>query len=1013
MKGSYGHQVVSTKANTLYALSKVITKSKIEKMYILPAAEYMRDKPGILSDIAGRFGGDMIVVRSSSSKEDSFKASNAGHYKSVLGIDSGDFRQVADAVEQVLQSYRDDGESIENEQVLIQRQAQDVRFGGVVFTRDIQGSRPYYLINYDDQGSTDSVTSGCGGKTLWILKNADFAAFEEPWKSLVTAVQEIELFLNGMALDIEFAINSRGEVIIFQVRPLVASYKHGKDIDDWEFFERCDSIRNQYRSNVNVLDGQRMMLSDMAFWNPSEIIGTNPRELEYSLYREIITKNAWNRGIAEIGYRRLDEELMYRLGNKPYICLEYSFYSLIPQSVDEGLARRLVDFYCERLRADTTAHDKIEFEIAYTSYDFCTEKNSRILLEHGFSEEERRKLLDALFELTEKCICGYDEILEKDLLSLRLLKNAREPIEQALEYGGLSASEMLKNVLRLIEALTEYGTPQFTRQARLAFMARSFCRSLVEAGFFTGEEMDAFMKSISTVSSQFDKDFEKFSDGLMSRSEFNAKYGHLRSGTYDIRTDRYDRMSIRPVSGKRRTDGEGRNASLDCARLEKALGSIGLNIGAKDFERFLRSATEQREYFKFEFTKALSLVLELLIIVGEELDIKRKELSWLRIEDINECIKNGPETDRDRLTGLFDRRREEYILNRMVILPEVIASDRDMDMTAVSEARPNFITSKRVEGEVIVLEEEPEADLTDKIVAIPKADPGYEWIFTKGIKGFITQYGGVASHMAIRCAEFEIPAAIGCGEKIYEYVTGMSYIDLDCRNGRIEEGIQYKNLRALITQREGVNQYGDPTDVLEAAYIRFYELLGFIPAPVSNHTKNFELLFERPVDLLIVVGGGSLDPVYYDREHGDELQPHRDATEEKLIKYCVAHKIPIIATCRGMQYLNVLYGGKLAYHPKLKVKRPRGEDHKVYLVKDDRFINVNNYHKDCIYEDSLAPCFTPVAVDTENGVIEAYESEEMKILGIQWHPERRFATANSQEETRKLVLDFIRKNVAK
>ena len=39
---------------------------------------------------------------------------------------------------------------------------------GVVFSRDLKGKRPYYLVNYDDLGSTDSVTSGRGGKTLWI-----------------------------------------------------------------------------------------------------------------------------------------------------------------------------------------------------------------------------------------------------------------------------------------------------------------------------------------------------------------------------------------------------------------------------------------------------------------------------------------------------------------------------------------------------------------------------------------------------------------------------------------------------------------------------------------------------------------------------------------------------------------------------------------------------------------------------------------------------------------------------
>ena len=175
---------------------------------------------------------------------------------------------------------------------------------------------------------------------------------------------------------------------------------------------------------------------------------------------------------------------------------------------------------------------------------------------------------------------------------------------------------------------------------------------------------------------------------------------------------------------------------------------------------------------------------------------------------------------------------------------------------------------------------------------IPKADPGYEWIFTKGIKGFITKYGGMASHMAIRCAEFEIPAAIGCGEKIYNYAASMNYMELDCANGSIKEGMQCEDLRALITQREGVNQYGDSTDVLESAYIRFYELLGFIPQPASNHVKNVGKLFERQCDLLIVVGGGALPCKFYDRPHNEELQPHRDAMEEKLIRHCIEQEIP-------------------------------------------------------------------------------------------------------------------------
>ena len=76
------------------------------------------------------------------------------------------------------------------------------------------------------------------------------------------------------------------------------------------------------------------------------------------------------------------------------------------------------------------------------------------------------------------------------------------------------------------------------------------------------------------------------------------------------------------------------------------------------------------------------------------------------------------------------------------------------------------------------------------IVIIERADPGFDWIFGYNIGGLITQYGGAASHMAIRCAEFGIPAAIGCGEKIYSHVSGLNYIEIDCKNGKITEVIQ-------------------------------------------------------------------------------------------------------------------------------------------------------------------------------------------------------------------------------
>ncbi|MGM9636696.1 MAG: gamma-glutamyl-gamma-aminobutyrate hydrolase family protein [Eubacteriales bacterium] len=1004
--------LISTKANTLFALQSMLKKSRIEEMYILYVGDYRAEPGRVLSEIMTQFNGCRIVVRSSSSGEDCFEKSNAGRYKSILDVDSGSGPAITRAIEEVIRSYGKDRLDRDREQVLIQRQAVNVRLSGVVFTRELHGNRPFYLINYDDSGSTDSVTGGSGGSTVWIARDVATERIPSPWHEVLTSVREIEGLLERMALDIEFALTSDNEVILFQVRPLAASYKQERVMDDRAYLARRQMLKDEYLSYRNLFTGKPMMLSDMAYWNPSEIIGTNPRTLDYALYLEILTSHQWNLGIRPLGFRPVDGELMVRIGNKPYISLDYSFYALIPAVLSDELALKLVDFYSKRLRENLTAHDKIEFEIVYTSFDFMTKENSRILLENGFSEDEWKALLSGLQELTENAVRKHREILTDDLALLAKLEEHRKQVSAKLQNGYARHDDLIADLLSLLDDLKTYGTIPFARQARLAFMARAFCRTLVECSAFTGREMDDFMGSISTVSSEFENDFEAYANGRFSAETFNEKYGHLRSGTYDLRTDRYDRINFRPVASRHRRNGAGKKGSLDPVRLQREIDRIGLSVTAEDLIHFTVTSIEQREYFKFEFTKSLSLILEMMIRLGEMLEIKRHDLSWLSPADLRNYPRYlTPKQLKNHWSERILRRHDEYATNLAMLLPEVIIDELSLDIIPVYEARPNFITSKKVEGEVVLLDEENDPDIADKIVVVPKADPGYEWVFTKGIRGFITKYGGAASHMAIRCAEFEIPAAIGCGEKIYSEISGMNYLKLDCAEGKIEEGIQYRNLSALITQREGVNQYGDPTDVLETAYIRFYELLGFIPKTVSNQTKDIEKVFNKQRDLLIVVGGGALEPKWYDHPHDEPLQPHRDVTEEKLIRYCLSKKIPIIATCRGMQYINVLNGGRLHYHPTLAVERPRGKDHPVRLIKENRTIMVNNYHADVIYPEDLAPCFEPLAIDDDTGVIEAYGSDEMKVLAIQWHPERRFETQGGVEETRRLIIDFIQKMI--
>ncbi|MCC2667519.1 MAG: hypothetical protein K0S63_1435 [Gammaproteobacteria bacterium] len=69
---------------------------------------------------------------------------------------------------------------------------------------------------------------------------------------------------------------------------------------------------------------------------------------------------------------------------------------------------------------------------------------------------------------------------------------------------------------------------------------------------------------------------------------------------------------------------------------------------------------------------------------------------------------------------------------------------------------------------------------------ISSADPGYDWIFSHRIAGFITQYGGVNSHMAIRAGELGIPAVIGVGEVKYNQWSRATRLHIDCLNKQVQ-----------------------------------------------------------------------------------------------------------------------------------------------------------------------------------------------------------------------------------
>jgi hypothetical protein len=196
------------------------------------------------------------------------------------------------------------------------------------------------------------------------------------------------------------------------------------------------------------------------------------------------------------------------------------------------------------------------------------------------------------------------------------------------------------------------------------------------------------------------------------------------------------------------------------------------------FDTFLRKTIEGREYGKFIFSKNLSTALDLIAEYGREAGIDSEDISHI---SINEIL-----TTHD-LAVLVEPGRRVYNVSQAVELPPLICEAIDLRAFHYPENQPNFISVTKISAPIEDLTDgtKESLDLAGKIVVIPHADPGYDWIFSHQIAGLLTKFGGANSHMAIRAAEFGLSAAIGLGELAYERYRRAEIVELDCAGRRV------------------------------------------------------------------------------------------------------------------------------------------------------------------------------------------------------------------------------------
>ena len=780
-----------TKAQTLVHLQNRLDCAVIPNLYVFSVKDWTEDRAGCLYFIDRHFR-NFIVVRSSTTFEDNQVSSGAGEFDSILNVDPKDQVAITDAVDQVIEAYskKITSDYLLGQEILIQDMIDNVSMSGVVFTCEVKTGSPYYVINYDDvTGRTDTVTAGEGeysNRTLYVYKDSISSLRSRRFQNLLAAIIELETKLNRTDLDIEFASDTQDLIYILQVRPIIGctEFPDGFDSRLREKLGDLSADLEQRFSRTPGVFGETTVFGQMPDWNPAELLGRVPRPLAISLYEQLITEGVWSRAREMMGYSVPQaQSLMSIFTGQPFIDVRLSFNSFLPQGLPNDLCETLIDHWISELIKKPEKHDKVEFDIAVTAFTFDIDTRVEELIGQALSTDEKVIFKKYLRTLTKNLIDGCGEgSIGAALKKIQILKSNND----LRDIKNLRLEDLNKFVSEIIE----YGTVPFAILARHAFIASTMLASLRRENLGTATEIQNFQSSIITVASELVADMSKVSEGSLKNADFFETYGHLRPGTYDILSLRYDQLENFFTEKKKlsavHVDREPICAFSDGSlkKIDLALEDIGWDdLNSDSLLNYCSEAIRAREYSKFVFTKSVSDMLESIANQGASIGLSREILSFLRVDEV---ILDNREliSKKDELISIYRNRWMEHELNAAIRLPMILHDAEGAYVIPFQVSQPNFVTNNSVQAEIVFLTNDSlKKDISGKIVLIENADPGFDWIFARGISGLITKYGGVNSHMAIRCAEFNIPAAIGCGEQRYEILRQLGELEIDCERG--------------------------------------------------------------------------------------------------------------------------------------------------------------------------------------------------------------------------------------
>ena len=276
-----------TKAETLKNLTGKLRYADVLPMYLFTTKDWKKNQNKCTKELKKKNWFKWpLIVRSSHNSEDSHNSSLAGHFDSILNVNSD--LELIEAVDKVIESYKTNSKI---NQIFIQPMLANVKMSGVVLSHDINTSSPYFSINYNDTSTdTTSITGGSKNNKILFYHHSNNGIVPKKLEKIISLAKELFEHSDRIPVDIEFATDKNDKCYLLQIRKLIL--KNFSKISTENHNKTLKEIGNKLDKSLKshpYLFGKKTIFGVMPDWNPAEMIGIRPRPLALSLYQNLIT----------------------------------------------------------------------------------------------------------------------------------------------------------------------------------------------------------------------------------------------------------------------------------------------------------------------------------------------------------------------------------------------------------------------------------------------------------------------------------------------------------------------------------------------------------------------------------------------------------------------------------------------------------------------------------------------------------------------------------------------------